>query len=250
MKVLIIEDEKPAADKLVRLLNNQEYPIEILSTLTSVTESLNWLQKNLSPDLIFMDIQLEDGTCFDIFEAMKISIPVIFTTAYDQYALKAFKVNSVDYLLKPVDPGELKMALQKYVTTHFQSNNLLQLEAALKQLPKNRKERFLVKVGDHFKSIPTTDINCFYIEERCTFLNCREGKSYGIDYSLDKVEEMVNPDRFFRVNRNFIVNFSSICDVLSYSSSRLKVKLTGVDNNQLILVSRERVRGFKDWMDR
>ena len=250
MKVLIIEDEKPAVNKLIRLLNQAEQDIEILATTASVEDSLNWLQSHPSPDLIFMDVQLEDGVCFDIFETIKIKTPVIFTTAYDKYALKAFKVNSVDYLLKPIDPHELKQAIDKFKTLNFRSNGFKQLESVLNGLSIKKKERFLIKTGEHYKSVLTTDIDCFCIKERCTFIHTETGRLYGIDHSLEKIEELVDPGQFFRVNRNYIVNFASISDIISYSSSRLKVKIKGLKDDEPILVSRERVSDFKKWMDR
>ena len=250
MKVLIIEDEKPASNKLIRLLNNMEVSLEILETLTSVEDSINWLNNHPAPDLIFMDVQLEDGICFDIFESIEIQSPVIFTTAYDHYAIRAFKVNSVDYLLKPIDQKELKQAVDKYLSMHSRTESQLSLESVLKMFPGKRKERFLIKIGEHFKSIPVTDIDCFFIEERCTFIHSRIGKTYALDYSLEKIEELVDPDRFFRINRNFIVNYSAIIDVVAYSSSRLKIKLSGLSEYHLLLVSRERVNSFKEWMDR
>lgn len=250
MKVLIIEDEKPAVSKLMRLLNQLDTDIEVIDTLPSVEGALNWLQHNPEPELIFLDVQLEDGTCFDIFESKKITAPVIFTTAYDQYALKAFKLNSIDYLLKPIDRNELKKAVEKFKTLHLQTNGFQHLETVLHQLPIKRKERFLIKIGDHYKSILTSNIDCFFINERCTFIHTENGRTYGIDYSLEKVEELVDPNQFFRVNRNYIVNFTSITDIISYSSSRLKVKIKGLDDTESILVSRERVGDFKRWMDR
>ncbi len=213
-------------------------------------DSLNWLEKNHLPDLIFMDIQLEDGTCFDIFEAMKIHTPVIFTTAYDQYALKAFKVNSVDYLLKPIDPIELKKAIDKYIQTQFAGNHFQQLESVFNHLVPKKKERFLVKSGQHFKSVPTSSINCFFIEERCNFLNCGDGKSFCVDNSLEKIGEMIDSEQFFRVNRSFIVNYSSITDVIAYSPGSLRVKIKGISDDTSVMVSRERISSFKAWMDR
>jgi DNA-binding LytR/AlgR family response regulator len=250
MRVVIIEDERPAVRKLVRLLNELDHSVQVAVILQSVEASVNWFRNNPLPDLIFMDVQLEDGLCFDIFENVDISVPVIFTTAYDKYALKAFKVNSVDYLLKPIDQQDLRNALNKFKKVHQNAGNLVRIESVMQQLKPRTKERFLVKVGDHYRSIQVTGINCFFIEERCTFLNTGEGKSYAIDYSLEKVEQMLDPLYFFRINRNFIINFSSIMDIVSYSSSRLKLNIHGWTEAAPILVSRERVSDFKAWMDR
>jgi DNA-binding LytR/AlgR family response regulator len=196
-----------------------------------------------------MDIQLEDGLCFEIFEKSKIKTPVIFTTAYDEYTLRAFKVNSVDYLLKPIKPEDLKNAIHKFneLHNHIDSSGF---KLALQQLQTKQKERFLIKVGEHYKSIEISEIDCFYIKERCNFIHINTGKNYAIDYSLDKIEEMIDLNMFFRINRNMIINFSSIHDILAYSSSRLKITLEKWTENEELLVSRERVADFKKWMDR
>lgn len=248
MKVLIIEDEQPSAQKLIRLLRDVDLGIEVLQVLRSVEASVNWFLENPAPELIFMDIQLEDGLCFDIFENCRVEAPVIFTTAYDAYALKAFKVNSVDYLLKPVAPDELRQAIDKFTNIHRANNS--KLDAVVRQLQPRRKERFLIKVGEHYKSLLTTNIYCFYITERCTFLFTDAGKSYPLDYSLDQVEQLVDPLLFFRVNRNYIINYYAIRDMIAYSSSRIKVILANWSEKEDIVVSRERVSEFKKWMDR
>lgn len=250
MKVLLIEDELPAAKRLIRLLNEIDSKIEIVNVLASVEQSTNWLLTNPSPELIFMDIQLEDGISFEIFEKCEITTPVIFTTAYNEYALKAFKVNSVDYLLKPIAIDELKKAIDKFNSFHRYKTDYSKLDTIIKQLQPQRKERFLIKIGEHYKSIPISDINCFYIMERNNFILTNTGKSYPIDYSLDKIELLVDSKLFFRVNRNFIVNFYAIQDIIAYSSSRLKIILANRKEKEDILVSRERVNSFKEWMDR
>lgn len=249
MKVLIIEDEKPASQKLTRLLKKISSDIEVIDVLTSVEHSINWFVRNPEPELIFMDIQLDDGICFEIFESRNIQTPVIFTTAYDEYTLKAFKINSIDYLLKPIDSEELKNALEKFRTLH-KPTNYHTLESIMKKLQSNTKERFLVKIGEHYQSIETSKINCFYIKERCNFMHTYHGRNYPIDYSLDKIEQLIDPRLFFRINRNFIINISAIRDIIAYSSSRLKVILKGWSETDDIIVSRERVGIFKEWMDR
>ncbi|MDF9831151.1 LytTR family DNA-binding domain-containing protein [Parabacteroides sp. PF5-6] len=249
MKVLIIEDERPAAQKIIRLLEEIDKGIEVVDVLKSVEQATNWFTTHPAPELIFMDIQLEDGISFELFETCEIKAPIIFTTAYDEYTLKAFKVNSVDYLLKPIASDDLKKAIHKFNTYHRQKMDYTQLEHIIRQLQPATKERFLIKVGEHYRSIPTSSIHRFYILERNTFVETDKGKNYPIDYSLDKIEQMVDPKLFFRVNRNFIVNFYAIRDIIIYSSNRLKLKL---DNwvEEDILVSRERVTAFKEWMDR
>jgi DNA-binding LytR/AlgR family response regulator len=249
MKVLIIEDEKPAAHKLIRLLGEINPDIEIIDVLKSVEDSINWFLHNSKPDLIFMDIQLEDGICFEIFESKPIHTPIIFTTAYDEYTLRAFKVNSIDYLLKPIDSDELKNAIDKF-NVHYKQTNYSRFESIINELQPKTKERFLIKIGEHYKSVQTSTINCFYIKERCNFIHVNKGKNYPIDYSLDKIEQLIDSKSFFRINRNFIINFSAIQDIIAYSSNRLKIILKDWTENEEIIVSRERVSNFKEWMDR
>ena len=250
MKVLLIEDEQPAAHKLIRLLEEADKQIEVIDVLASIEQTINWLAVHPGPELIFMDIQLEDGISFEIFETCKIQTPVIFTTAYDEYALKAFKVNRIDYLLKPIAPDDLKTALDKFNVLHRQQANYSRLESIISQLQPKTKERFLIKIGEHYRSVQTLSIHCFFIMERNTFIQTDTGKTYPIDYSLDRIEQLVDPGQFFRINRNFIVNFSAIQDILIYSSGRLKIILNGWTEKEDILVSRERVTEFKKWMDR
>ncbi len=249
MKVLIIEDELPAAQKLERLIREADVSIEISGVLESVEDSINWLQQHSLPDLILMDIQLSDGLCFEIFEKIELQVPVIFTTAYDEYALEAFKINSVDYLLKPVDPYALSKALHKFKTIHGPTKSY-QIENLLSQFQPKFKERFLIKIGEHFRSIQVSDIRCFFIMERSTFLYIDSNKSYPLDYSLDQVEKLIDMEKFFRVNRNYIIHIAFIKDIIAYSSSRLRIILKDWSGKDEILVSRERVRDFKAWMDR
>lgn len=250
MNVLIVEDEKPAADKLVRLLKETKEQINVVDVLTSVEKTAKWFLNKIPVDLIFMDIELEDGNCFEIFEICSVQTPVIFTTAYDEYTLKAFKVNSVDYLLKPIASEELEKAIEKYKTIHLKNEIGKDLLAIIDQMKPKKKERFLVKIGDRLKSIQIADVICFYIEERCTFLMTSSGKNYPLDFSLDKLEQMIDPGVFFRVNRNVIVCAESIRDIVSYSSSRLKLTIAHWKESEPLIVSRERVAEFKQWMDR
>jgi two-component system response regulator LytT len=250
MRVLIIEDEQPASRKLARLLHEIDETIEVSGILESVEATTNWLINNPHPELIFMDIQLEDGLCFEIFENIELKTPVIFTTAYNEYSLKAFKVNSVDYLLKHIDLGELKGAIDKFRTVHQKGIDLLKIETLLSQIQPRTKERFLIKIGEHYRSVQVSNINCFYIRERCNFINVDNDRNYAIDYSLDKVEKMVDPRKFFRANRNFIINFAAILDIVAYSANKLKVSLANWTDKEEILISRDRVADFKKWMDR
>lgn len=250
MKVLIIEDEQPAVRKLIRLLQEVDPATVIVDVLSSVEQAINWFSVNTPPDLVFMDIQLEDGISFEIFDLLEIKIPVIFTTAYDEYALRAFKVNSVDYLLKPIVLEELRKAVDKFNMIHRLNMGYTRLETIIKELYPVRKERFMVKIGEHYRSVPVSAIRCFYIAERSTFILDDTGKNHPVDYSLEKIEQLVDPNLFFRINRNFIIAYASIGDIINYSSNRLKIILYGWDKKDIILVSRERVASFKAWIDR
>lgn len=251
MKVLIIEDEKLAAEKLERYLSKYNGEIEVLAQLPSVGESIEWLTQNQSElDLIFMDIQLTDGLSFEIFHSVTITRPIIFTTAYDEYAIDAFKVNSIDYLLKPISFMDLSKALKKLEGLKKQLNPPDNLNAAIRQISQKStyKDRFLVKRGNHIQSIPTTDIILFYAEGRTAFLLTGEGKKYIIEYKLEDLESMLDPKTFYRVNRSFIVSIQGIQDILMYSNSRLKITLE-VDIDKEIIVSREKVKRFKGWLE-
>jgi DNA-binding LytR/AlgR family response regulator len=249
MKVVIIEDERLAAEKLASLIEQTDSSLEIIARLESVSESINWLVANEPPDIIFMDIQLDDGISFEIFDAVKIQSPVIFTTAYDQYAIRAFKVNSVDYLLKPIDRKGLELALRKFHQIHSNFGVEEKISKVIEQLSSSWKNRFFVKIGNHFQSVPVDEITCFFVAERCTFLRIRSGKIFALDYSLEQLQKKVNPNLFFRINRNYIVNIHFITDILSYSTNRLKIKLQEYSNDGLI-VSRDKVLEFKLWLDR
>jgi len=249
MKVLIIEDEKPASLRLQRMLHDIDDRVAVAATLESVEESSNWFISNPPPDLVFMDIELEDGLCFEIFENININIPVIFTTAYDEYAIRAFRVNSVDYLLKPFKEEELRKALDKFRKIHGPKKEGPVIDKMLKQMETRRRERFLVKIGQHYRPVQVTDIHFFFIREGCAFISTGSGREYAIDFSLERLEQMLDPERFYRVNRNYLVNISSIKDILAYSSSRLKLVLEGHDRQEDVIVSRDRVADFKKWMD-
>jgi len=251
MNVLIIEDEKPAARRLNRMLASLN--IDVSEMLHSVEESLNWLQNNEHPDLIFLDIQLSDGLSFEIFEEIEVKSAIIFTTAYDEYALKAFKLNSIDYLLKPIDEDELEAAVNQFKKQQpKQAEVQVNLDDIRKLLinPIDRKfkKRLSIKVGQHIKIIPVDDIECFYSENKATYIHTLEKRNYLLDNSLEKWEEQLNPEQFFRVNRTFIVHINAIKDIISYTNSRLKLVLETY-NDQEIILSRERVKDFKNWID-
>ena len=250
MKALIIEDEMLAAEKLEGLLLALDSTIEVIGKQQSVVGSINWIHLNPSPDLIFMDVQLDDGICFEIFDAIKIKTPIIFTTAYDSYAIRAFQVNSVDYLLKPIEKESLAKALGKYKSIYQEGSSPNQSLGELSgELMKNHKTRFFVKTGNHFQSIPVDGIDCFYIMERAVFFRAGDGKNYSLDYSLDQVQKLVDPEKFFRINRNYLVHINAIQDIYNYSSSRLGIKINRVNHLDLV-VSREKVSDFKKWLDK
>ena len=251
MNVIIIEDEKPAARRLNRMLAALD--IEVKKMLHSVEESLNWLQNNSHPDLIFLDIQLSDGLSFEIFEEIEIKSAIIFTTAYDEYALKAFKLNSIDYLLKPIDDDELEVAVNQFKNQQPQQSDVqVNLDDIRKLLinPVDRKfkRRISVKVGQHIKIISIDDVECFYSENKSTYIHTSEKRNHLLDSSLEHWQEQLDPEQFFRVNRTFIVYINAIKDIISYTNSRLKLILNTFSESEII-VSRERVKDFKNWID-
>ncbi|WP_347838914.1 LytTR family DNA-binding domain-containing protein [uncultured Draconibacterium sp.] len=252
MRILIVEDEPLAAAQLAAHISALQPEAQILAVCDTIKASVEWLQKNKAPDLAFFDIQLGDGLSFEIFEQCNFTQPVIFTTAYNDYAIKAFKVNSVDYLLKPIERTELKKALDKFKQLSQPTKSILTPEllnevvASLKT--KNYKERFLVKVGTHLRVIETTDVLYFYSFEKGTYAKLNDGKDYLLDQSLELVEGMVNPNTFFRINRKYLVALKSINDVVAYSNSRLKLKVHHHTDDDF-LVAREKVKSFKSWLE-
>ncbi len=247
--IIIIEDEKPAARLLKRRIEKLGY--EISEMLHSVEESVAWLKTNPTPDLIFLDIQLSDGISFEIFQQVDVSSAIIFTTAYDEYVLKAFKLNSVDYLLKPVDEEELKFALDKFEKQQ-QTKSSVDLNEIKKILSTNQpaefKTRFSVKIGTSIKIIETAQIECFFSENKATFIHTKENRNYLIDFSLDKLEDQLDQTKFFRINRSQIIQIDSIKEITIYSNSRLKIILTTYAEQDMI-VSREKVSDFKNWLE-
>jgi len=252
MNVLIVENEKPAAEKLQRLLKKTDEAISIVGVTETVEGTVNWLQNNPAPDLILMDIQLDDGICFEVFDTIKVETPVIFITAYNEYALQAFRVNSVDYLLKPVEEGALLNAIDKYKNYHsnLPGETLKQL---LGEFSKHFRNRFLIKIGSHFRSVQVKEICFFYILERATFLRTFSGREYPLENSLESIQKSVDPGTFYRINRDCLLNIDVISDIISYSSSRLQIKL--IENipvlaESYLVVSREKVADFKKWIDK
>ena len=254
LNVLIVEDETPAVEKLERYLQKYSETIRVAGVCDSITSASAWLKSNQSSiDLIFMDIQLKDGLSFNIFKEVVVQKPVIFITAYNEYALEAFKVNSIDYLLKPVTFTDLSASLQKLANLRDQlTMNAAKLEKikslAGESAAKNYKSRFMAKVGDHIRSLTTDQIIFFFADGRDVYLVTQQMRKYIIDFTLESLEEALDPKIFFRVNRTYILNIHFIQDVVMYSNSRLKVA-TQPPWDKEIIVSREKVSEFKDWFD-
>lgn len=251
MNVIIIEDEKPAARRLSRLLDDLNVEVSVM--LHSVEEAINWFRNNAHPDLIFLDIQLSDGLSFEIFEEVEVKSAIIFTTAFDEYALQAFKLNSIDYLLKPIDDEDLEVAVKKYRSLKPEPQKLaLDFEDIKKLLvnPIERefKKRFTVRVGQHLKIINADEVECFYSENKGTYAATIDGRNYLLDTTLENLETELEPKIFFRVSRKFYININHIKDIISYTNSRLQIKLNHF-SEQEIIVSRERVRDFKLWLE-
>ena len=250
MRVLLIEDEKLAASRLQKLIEVALPQAVVEGPLPSVKKAVEWFSRNPPPALAFFDIQLADGLSFEIFEQTKVECPLIFTTAYDEYAIKAFKVNSIDYLLKPIQAPALAQAVEKFkaMVQPKASFDPLMLEKVLLQLNKQHKSRFVVKIGEQIHAVPVEDVLYFFSEEKATFLVTKQNKRYIIDYALDHVEQMVDPALFFRTNRKFLVGFRAIQQIIAYSGSRLKLSLFQAEGQE-VLVSREKVATFKEWLD-
>lgn len=254
MTTLIIEDEKPAARLLQRKLVKLNIAVETM--LHSVEESIDWFSNNQHPDLIFLDIQLSDGLSFEIFEKINIQSAIIFTTAYDEYALKAFKLNSIDYLLKPIDEDDLDVAVTKFKSRlpklESETSNLqLDFEQIRRMLSnpfeKNYKKRFTVKIGQHLKVITADEIECFFSENKGTYIHTSDNRNYLIDSTLEILEQELDMKDFFRVSRKFIVPLQAIKEIQVYTNSRLKVILPTYREDEVI-VSREKVQDFKSWL--
>ncbi len=250
IKILIIEDELLAAKRLERLLNDTKFDVEVVMKCESVATSMEYLKSKPKIDLILMDIRLGDGISLDILEHVEIDIPVIFTTAYDEYTLKAFKLQSIDYLLKPIDQDELSSALSKYQKIYLSTDKTnVAVHEALSQTSFRYKERYLVKSGNHLTVIRMKEIAYFYTDEGYTHIVTDTGKKHLIDDALDTVQKMVDPDEFFRINRAMLISLNSIEKMETYFNSRYSLTLTPAFQEQVI-VSRERVREFKEWIEK
>jgi len=248
MNVIILEDENRAVNHLKRLIHRVAPEMEVGAVFDTVRETVSYLKKHPALDLIFSDVQLADGISFEIFSKVKVDCPIIFTTAYDTYAIEAFNANGIDYLLKPIEEERLRKALEKArkYTTRINLEGLLDLKAVPER--KQLKSRFMVKVGERIRTIMVEEILAFYSFEKTTYLHTRTHRNYIIDYSLDELEGMLDPDRFFKINRKYILSIDACSQIIAWSNNRLKIDVEGIDDPKIV-VARERVKDFKAWLD-
>lgn len=250
MKVLIIEDESLAAKAMERMLLEIQPDAEILGSVQSITSSVEWIRNNKTPDLILSDIRLLDGLSFEIFEQVKTEAPVIFTTAYDQYAIRAFEVNSIDYLLKPIEKEKLMVALEK-LQTRAKASTTVNYRGIIEFLNTQKvgyKSRFMVRLGQKIVAVPSEKIAYFYSENKLTFMLTKDGKRYPTDQTLDELTDLLDPQTFFRVNRQFIVTFDAITEIHPYFKGRIKLTLLPLTQKEVV-ISSERSPAFKKWID-
>jgi len=250
MKAVLIEDEEFASKRLAQMIHDLAPEIDIVAQLTSVENGQAWFSKNPLPDLIFLDIQLNDGYGFDILDGLDDHPPIIFTTAYNEYAIRGFKYNGVDYLLKPIVKSELKTALEKFRKNTVQNPEKPEadLDTLRELFQKEYKHRFMVKVGNQYRSFNVDDIAFFKSNEGLIYLFTHTGQSYPIEYSIDQLDTILDPIQFFRINRKFMVSVKAVVEIHSYFNSRLLLKLLPKEEEQVI-VSRERTTNFKRWLD-
>ncbi|WP_422361064.1 LytR/AlgR family response regulator transcription factor [Reichenbachiella sp.] len=252
MTVLIIEDEAPAFRRLQKLLEEVDDSIQIIEVFDGVKEAVKWLNYHQCPDLIFMDIQLSDGLSFEIFEQVEINKPVIFTTAFDEYMLKAFKVNSIDYLLKPINKNDLQRSLEKYtkLKSQFSETETPSIQELIKNIrldDRKFKSRFLIKMGEKMMSVETQDIFCFYAHAGLVYLLTKADKKYLIDQTLDDISKELDPEKYYRANRQYILNYNCIEAVHKFGKSKLLVE-TSFAHEEQIIVSSEKATAFKQWL--
>lgn len=248
MKVIILEDESRAVNHLKRLIGRVAPHMEITGTFETVRDALSYLEKDPEVELIFSDVQLADGTSFEIFSKVPVACPIIFTTAYDTYAIEAFNANGIDYLLKPIEEDRLKTAIGK--ARKFASNLALErlLDQSSEQAKGRYKSRFMVKVGEKIRTIMVDEILLFYSFERSTYLHTHTHRNYIVDYSLEELEQMLEPGKFFKISRKHIVSIEACAQIYAWSNNRLKINIEGL-GDQNVVVARERVRDFKAWLD-
>lgn len=248
MRAIIIEDEKPAAEKLLKAIRQADTSVEVVAVLNSVKSSVEWLEQNPMPGLLFMDIELSDGLSFKIFDAVNISSPVIFCTAFDEYWQEAFEHNSIDYLLKPIKEDKLAAALKKYakLKQHF-SADLRQVLETRQQIASDYKKRFLVKRGTDYISIKTGDIAYFYATHKLVCLIDSKNQKFILDQSLADIEKQLDPTQFYRINRKYLVHLNAIKKIKSFPKSKLQLELEPAINEDII-ISQDNVAAFKEWM--
>lgn len=251
-KVLIIEDEEAAAKRLQKMIAELMPEAQVVKSIVSIASAVQWFKTNELPDLIFADIHLADGESFEIFKQVKVASPIIFTTAYDQYALEAFKLNSIHYLLKPVKKDALAEAIERFrkkYTTEKKSSpiDFEKLIATIQKPATDYKQRFVIRFGEHLKTIETKDIAYFYTENKANFAVMKDTRRYPIDHNLDELEQLIDPKNFFRINRQFIISYYSIAEMITYSKARVLIKLNPPSKLETI-VSTERAASFKQWL--
>jgi DNA-binding LytR/AlgR family response regulator len=253
MNILIVEDEDQAAQRLEKLVHELLPEARVVARLDTVKKAVKFFLENVPPDLTLMDIQLADGISFEIFQQCEVRSPVIFTTAYDEYALRAFKVNSIDYILKPVDREEFRLALEKYrrltVKDASAPEVLQNIQDTINMLTKKYKTRFVIKVGEHLRTIETRNVDYFYSQEKTTFCCTVDNRKMIIDFTLEQLEDMLDPALYFRINRKYLVSAAAINDIISYTNSRLRLVLKNSQDSDII-VAREKVQDFKTWLDK
>ncbi|MBN1820634.1 MAG: response regulator transcription factor [Prolixibacteraceae bacterium] len=251
MNVLIFEDEKHTATRLIQLLKKYDPELNVLEVISSVKKGIEWFKRNPVPDLIFQDILLNDGNCFEMYEKVKVKAPVIFTTAFNEFALRSFELNSIDYLVKPYDYNDIKTALDKFLSfkeMFVQPESDLLRKILQKETP-DIKKRFLIKLGDKYQSVKSEDIAWFISDEGITFAYSFENTRFPVDLSIDLLSGVLDPEKFFRINRKFLINFDSIKKIHAYFNNRLKLEIVPPAGNDII-VSRERIKEFKEWLGR
>jgi len=247
-KIIIIEDEKLNADRLKRLIKEINPNIVILAVLDSVEDTVDWFLQNDMPDVALMDVRLSDGISFNIFDKVEVDCPIIFTTAYDEYAVQAFKSNSVDYILKPVEKSELFTALKKAEDRESILKNIASIEQLVNFIkPKAYRSRFLTPFRDGFQTVFVNDVSCIYVEMKITKARLKSGKAITISQSMDELETQLDPKIFFRANRQFFIHIDSVKQVINHFNRKLKVVLNDVEFE--IIVSREKANLLKDWLD-
>lgn len=251
LNVLIIEDEEPAAKRLQKMIKEIEPDAVVLENIVSVSSGIKWFKNNAAPNLVFSDIQLSDGLSFDIFKAVEVTSPIIFTTAYDQYAIEAFKVNSIDFLLKPIKKEDLQTAVAKFKSlTHADASPAIDINKLLQSLQPagtEYKKRFVVRYGEHIKTIDIEEVVYLYTEDKATFLCTKDARRFVVDFNLDTLDSILDPKIFFRINRQYIISIHSIAEMFAYSKSRVLIKLNPPAKHETI-VSTERSADFKHWL--